>query len=272
MTPAYLRRLGAAEVLDRAQVCRPANRWAGALGEGPWMWLATMAGVTTAPPPDAGVLVTACGLAGGMDLPATVAPFVILRGVTWWASTARDARVVRLQAWQRLATDLDLAGSATSAAPGWPRPSRWPSSCWTARCEDRIVVDVNQWPHSRPGPCSAFRGHLRRQIQPLLWLRQVQSARAPAQKPLGWRWHGGPLLVRPAQRRGARHVYGGLTCVVAGLPGTASAAAFARAEARPPAAAEPVRCCDRVVAGGLSAPPPMGTELLITGHRVTWRA
>ncbi|MFZ8404100.1 oxidoreductase, partial [Staphylococcus aureus] len=54
-------------------------------------------------------VVTACGLAGGMDFPATVAPF-ILRGVTLAGiDSVMCPRPDRLQAWQRLATDLDLA-------------------------------------------------------------------------------------------------------------------------------------------------------------------
>ena len=55
-----------------------------------------------------GGVVTACGLAGGMDLPATVAPF-ILRGVTLaGVDSVMCPRPLRLEAWQRLTTDLEL--------------------------------------------------------------------------------------------------------------------------------------------------------------------
>ena len=53
-------------------------------------------------------VVTACGLASGMDFPATVAPF-ILRGVTLvGVDSVMAPRQERLQAWKRLASDLDL--------------------------------------------------------------------------------------------------------------------------------------------------------------------
>ncbi|HRD47953.1 MAG TPA: oxidoreductase, partial [Caulobacter sp.] len=56
-----------------------------------------------------GGVVAACGLAQGMDLPATVAPF-ILRGVTLAGIDSVNApRAIRLEAWARLARDLDPA-------------------------------------------------------------------------------------------------------------------------------------------------------------------
>ena len=132
----YLRQLGAAEVLDRAQFAAPGKplgkeRWAGAVDVVGSHVLANVCATTRY----RGV-VTACGLAGGMDLPATVAPF-ILRGVTLVGiDSVMCPRADRLQAWQRLATDLDLARLGDiGRTVGWPRPSRWPSSCWTARCE-----------------------------------------------------------------------------------------------------------------------------------------
>jgi len=56
-----------------------------------------------------GGTVTACGLAGGMDLPSTVAPF-ILRGVTLAGiDSVMAPRELRLEAWRRLGEDLDPA-------------------------------------------------------------------------------------------------------------------------------------------------------------------
>jgi acrylyl-CoA reductase (NADPH) len=56
-----------------------------------------------------GGAVAACGLAGGMDFPASVAPF-ILRGITLYGiDSVMAAQSLRTQAWQRLAHDLDLA-------------------------------------------------------------------------------------------------------------------------------------------------------------------
>jgi acrylyl-CoA reductase (NADPH) len=56
-----------------------------------------------------GGVVTACGLAQGMDLPASVAPF-ILRGVKLIGiDSVMRPRVHRIKAWQRLAQDLDMS-------------------------------------------------------------------------------------------------------------------------------------------------------------------
>jgi len=105
----YLKQLGATTVLDRAEFNQPGKplakeRWAGAVDT---VGSHTLANVC-AQAKYRGV-VTACGLAGGMDFPATVAPF-ILRGVTLAGiDSVMCPRPDRLQAWQRLATDLDVA-------------------------------------------------------------------------------------------------------------------------------------------------------------------
>jgi acrylyl-CoA reductase (NADPH) len=105
----YLRNLGATEILDRAALATPGKplakeRWAGAVDTVGSHTLANVCASTRY----RGV-VTACGLAGGMDLPASVAPF-ILRGVTLAGiDSVMCPKADRLQAWQRLATDLDLA-------------------------------------------------------------------------------------------------------------------------------------------------------------------
>ena len=105
----YLKQLGAATVLERSEFSSPGKplakeRWAGAVDT---VGSHTLANVC-AQAKYRGV-VTACGLAGGMDLPATVAPF-ILRGVTLVGiDSVMCPRPDRLQAWQRLGTDLDLA-------------------------------------------------------------------------------------------------------------------------------------------------------------------
>ena len=77
----YLKGLGAAEVLGRAEFASPGKplgkeRWAGAVEVVGSHVLANVCATTKY-----GGVVAACGLAGGMDFPATVAPF-ILRGVT----------------------------------------------------------------------------------------------------------------------------------------------------------------------------------------------
>lgn len=105
----YLTALGASEILDRATLSaagRPisAERWAGAIDSVGSHTLANVLAQTKY----RGV-VTTCGLAQGVDLPATVLPF-ILRNVTLAGIDSVNAPyAVREEAWSRLARDLDLA-------------------------------------------------------------------------------------------------------------------------------------------------------------------
>jgi len=109
----YLRGLGAADIIDRATLSaagKPigSERWAGAVDSVGSFTLANVLAQTKY----RGV-VAACGLAQGMDLPGSVAPF-ILRNVTLAGiDSVNTPREVRLEAWQRLACDLD-AGKLTS--------------------------------------------------------------------------------------------------------------------------------------------------------------
>jgi len=104
----YLTGLGAADVLDRRELAGTApalgkTRWAGAIDVAGGNTLANvLAGMRY------GGAVAACGLAESMDLPGSVAPF-ILRGVTLYGIDSVMAPMERrLQAWQRLAKELDL--------------------------------------------------------------------------------------------------------------------------------------------------------------------
>ncbi|MBE9637521.1 MDR family oxidoreductase [Salipiger mangrovisoli] len=104
----YLRGLGASSVIDRAELTgklRPLakERWAGGIDVAGSTVLANMLSMMKY----RGV-VAACGLAAGMDLPASVAPF-ILRGVTLaGVDSVMCPKPDRLEAWARLASDLDL--------------------------------------------------------------------------------------------------------------------------------------------------------------------
>ena len=106
---AYLKALGAVEVIDRAELSgdvRPLakERWAGAIDSVGSKTLANVLAATSY-----GGAVAACGLAQGMDLPGSVAPF-ILRGVTLAGiDSVMCPRAARLVAWERLARDLDIA-------------------------------------------------------------------------------------------------------------------------------------------------------------------
>src|SRR5438093_3574137 len=104
----YLRSLGAADVIDRRTLSEAgapiaSERWAGAVDSVGSRTLANVLGQTKY----RGV-VTACGLAQGADLPASVLPF-ILRNVTLAGIDSVNApQQVRIEAWSRLARDLDL--------------------------------------------------------------------------------------------------------------------------------------------------------------------
>lgn len=104
----YLKTLGAAEIIDRKSLSEPGRplakeRWAGAVDTVGGHTLANVCASTKY----LGT-VTACGLAGGADLPSTVMPF-ILRGVTLKGiDSVMAPRAHRIEAWQRLARDLDM--------------------------------------------------------------------------------------------------------------------------------------------------------------------
>jgi acrylyl-CoA reductase (NADPH) len=103
----YLRDLGAAEVIDRSELAGPAKplakeRWAGGIDSVGSTTLANLLSMTRYRG-----AIAACGLAGGMDLPSSVAPF-ILRGVCLLGIDSVMCPIeFRKVAWSRLASDLD---------------------------------------------------------------------------------------------------------------------------------------------------------------------
>ncbi len=105
----HLKALGATTVIDRAELSAPGKaigkeRWAGVVDAVGSHTLANACATTKY-----GGAVAACGLAGGMDFPSTVAPF-ILRGVTLYGiDSVMAPMALRQQAWARLAKDLDMA-------------------------------------------------------------------------------------------------------------------------------------------------------------------
>lgn len=141
---AYLRELGAAEIIDRNTLSEPgapvaAERWAGAIDSVGSHTLANVLAQTKY----RGV-VTSCGLAQGRDLPATVLPF-ILRNITLAGIDSVNApQVVRLEAWARLARDLDLAKLArTTTVIGLAQVPDVAESILGGYVQGRTVVDVN---------------------------------------------------------------------------------------------------------------------------------
>ena len=105
----YLKHLGATEVIDRNELSGPAKplgkeRWAGGIDSVGSTTLANLLSMTRY-----GGAIAACGLAAGMDLPSSVAPF-ILRGVCLLGiDSVMCPLPARKAAWNRLATDLDRA-------------------------------------------------------------------------------------------------------------------------------------------------------------------
>jgi acrylyl-CoA reductase (NADPH) len=140
----YLKALGATEIIDRAELSSPGKplgkeRWAGAIDSVGSHTLANACAGTMR-----GGSVAACGLAQGMDFPATVAPF-ILRGVNLLGvDTPGQLRPARSAAWQRLAALADESWFTTIAQDV-------PLSAVIATADEllagkvrgRVVVDVN---------------------------------------------------------------------------------------------------------------------------------
>lgn len=142
---AYLKGLGAKEVLERAQFSSPGKplgkeRWAGAVDVVGSHTLANVCATTKY----RGV-VTACGLAGGMDFPSSVAPF-ILRGVTLVGiDSVMCPTPDRLEAWRRLGSDLDIEKlGVISREIGLSEAIPFATKLMNGEVKGRVVVDVNR--------------------------------------------------------------------------------------------------------------------------------
>jgi acrylyl-CoA reductase (NADPH) len=140
----YLSRLGASEIIDRATLSAPGKplqkeRWAAGIDS---VGSHTLANLCASIKADGAV--AACGMAQGLDLPASVAPF-ILRGVSLLGiNSVTRPRSERIHAWNRLATDLPTAiidsisrditlGDAMQTA----------QDLMAGKVQGRVVVDVN---------------------------------------------------------------------------------------------------------------------------------
>jgi len=140
----YLTGLGAAEIIDRAELSAPGRpmareRWAGAVDVVGSHTLANVLAQIRY-----GGAVAACGLAQGMDLPGSVAPF-ILRGVTLAGiDSVMCPTPRRIEAWSRLATELDfgLLDKMTERAVLGDLPALG-EAILAGKVRGRVVVDVN---------------------------------------------------------------------------------------------------------------------------------
>jgi|SRR5579871_458576 len=139
----YLKSLGASEVIARSELShdpRPLSkeRWAGAIDSVGSKTLANVLAATSY-----GGAVSACGLAGGMDLPTSVAPF-ILRGVSLLGiDSVQMPMPRRKQAWERLARDIDadkLARMTTTLPLSGVRDAA--EDILAGKVRGRIVVEL----------------------------------------------------------------------------------------------------------------------------------
>jgi len=139
----YLTGLGAADIIDRAELSAPGRplgreRWAGVVDAVGSHTLANALGQTRY-----GGAVAACGLAQGMDLPGSVAPF-ILRGVTLCGiDSVMAPKAKREEAWKRLARDLDLAKlAAMRVDAGLADVPELGAAIVEGKMRGRVVIDV----------------------------------------------------------------------------------------------------------------------------------
>jgi acrylyl-CoA reductase (NADPH) len=139
----YLRALGASEIIDRKELTSPAKplgkeRWAGGIDAVGSTTLANLLSMTRY-----GGAVAACGLAGGMDLPTSVAPF-ILRGVSLIGiDSVMRPMPDRQLAWKRLESDLDREKlAAMTSEIGLAEVIEAARKIVEGRVRGRIVVKV----------------------------------------------------------------------------------------------------------------------------------
>jgi acrylyl-CoA reductase (NADPH) len=139
----YLKHLGAAEIIDRNELSAPPKplakeRWAAGVDSVGSTTLANLLSMTKY-----GGAIAACGLAAGMDLPSSVAPF-ILRGVCLLGiDSVMCPLPPRKAAWQRLASDLDREklSEITTEIPLDDVPE-WGAKILAGQVRGRIVVKI----------------------------------------------------------------------------------------------------------------------------------
>ncbi|MBK4738194.1 acrylyl-CoA reductase (NADPH) [Noviherbaspirillum pedocola] len=140
----YLKSLGAAEVIDRAELSAPGKplqkeRWAGVIDCVGSHTLANAVAQTRY-----GGTVTACGLAQGMDFPASVAPFILRSVKLIGIDSVMAPKAKRIEAWQRLATDLDAAKlDAITTEIGLSQAIAKAPEILAGKVRGRLVVNVH---------------------------------------------------------------------------------------------------------------------------------
>lgn len=141
----YLKSLGATSIVERAALEKPSNRpldaerWAGGIDSVGGETLASVLRGTRY-----GGAVAACGLAGGVNLPTSVYPF-ILRGVNLLGiESVMCPKARRLEGWQRLARDLPIAKlDAMTTVEPMSKVPQLAQEILNGQVRGRVVIDVN---------------------------------------------------------------------------------------------------------------------------------
>ncbi|MGV2978610.1 MDR family oxidoreductase [Camelimonas sp. ID_303_24] len=139
----YLSELGATEIIERSELSGPGRplakeRWAVGVDS---VGSSTLANLLSSI--QYGGAVAACGLAGGMDLPTSVAPFILRSVALLGIDSVRARKSLRLEAWDRIARDLDrdkLAAMTSSIQLADVQSAA--TDILEGKIRGRVVVDI----------------------------------------------------------------------------------------------------------------------------------
>lgn len=140
----YLRGLGATSIVPRAELATPgapmqSERWAGGIDTVGGQTLATLFAQTAYEG-----AIACCGMAGGHELHATVWPLILRNVSLLGVSSIRTSKPKRVEAWSRLARDVDFAKLAElSRTEPLSRIHDLANEILEGRVRGRIVIDVN---------------------------------------------------------------------------------------------------------------------------------
>jgi len=141
----YLRQLGARDFVTREQLAAKGGplqkeRWTAAIDSVGSTTLANVLAQTVY-----GGAVAACGLAGGMDLPATVLPHILRSVALLGVDSVMAPAAARARAWSRLARDLDPARlAALTTVEPMSRLPQLAEEILAGRIRGRVVIDVQR--------------------------------------------------------------------------------------------------------------------------------
>ncbi len=139
----YLRALGASEIIERKELSSPGRplakeRWIAGVDSVGSHTLANILASTKY-----GGAIAACGLAQGLDLPATVAPFILRNVALLGVESVNCPKLKRIEAWNRLVHDLDHAKlQAITTTIGFDEVIPTASALLEGKVRGRVVVEV----------------------------------------------------------------------------------------------------------------------------------